>query len=274
MREFFVDTSKRLPQLGLIHICCLVLFGLGLFLIYHYRDRIRELDPKVKKIFKKTVAVVMLLNMVIYYGSYLYYGVYDWHVHLPLHFCFISGNLFIIAMLFDLPKLYRITYFFAFMGPLPAIIWPDIGGGLDRFIFYQYVISHHIFLLASVFIYYADQPKMDKKDIRNAFLTAQIIFIIMIIFNAIFKTNYVMSKSLPEHFLNIYPFLKNFDYPIILLELAGAFIIFLAYIPIHFRNKELENREQQVKSSSKKTNTRQMKKNEQLQDRKKSNHSS
>lgn len=255
MKDFWIDTSKRLPQLGIIHIICLVLFIAGLFIIWHYRDKIGQIDERKKKIFKRSIAIIMLINMLVYYGTYAFYGVYDWKVHLPLHFCFISGSLFMIAMLFDLKKLYQVTYFFAFMGPLPAIIWPDIGGGLDRFIFYQYVISHHIFLLSSFFIYFADQPKMDRKSVRNAFLTAQGIFITMIIFNAIFGTNYVMSNSLPEHFLELYPFLKAFDYPIILLELAGMLIITLAYIPIHFRNKELELKEEQQKinKSNKKT---------------------
>ena len=90
-----------------------------------------------------------------------------------------------------------------------------------------------------MFVYYMDRVKIEKKDILKTLLWSNAIFVSMIIFNAIFKTNYIMSQELPEHVINLYPFLEKINYPIVILELTGMVVMLLAYIPVHFRNKEL-----------------------------------
>lgn len=236
MKEFFLDEKIGIPfkMFGWVHFLCIGLLILGLFLVFHYRKQLHDLKPKSKRKIKIIMAVIMFLNMCIYYGSYLYYGVYDWHVHLPLHFCFISGNLFMLAMVFNSKKLYKITYFFALMGPLPAVIWPDLKSSFDYFVFYQYFISHHLFIIFSMWVYCMDQPEMNIKDVIKAGVVANLIFLIMFIFNQIFGTNYVMSNSLPEQVLELYPFLTHINYPVIVLEITGIFVLAIGYIPIYF----------------------------------------
>ena len=181
--------------------------------------------------------IILSGNMLLYYGSYIYYGVYDWKVHLPLHFCFISGILFMIYLLNNKKNLYKIIFPLTFIGPLPAIFYPDLTSSFDYFVFYQYFISHHLLMIFSYFILYLDDFTIEFKDTIKTFILANIIFISMFIFNNIFNTNYIMSKKLPDFILNLYPFLRNI-WPPIILEITGIVVLFLISILTQIKNKE------------------------------------
>lgn len=246
MREFFVDDVAGIPftLFGWVHFLCIAVTIVAIFYIYINRNRIVNLNYKIKNKIKIFIVALMFINMKLYYIPLLIYGRYDWTNHLPLHFCFISGYLFMFALFTNNRKLYKITYFFAFMGPIPAILWPDpaMKSSFDSFIFYQYFISHHFFLVADLFIFYAYDYQIKVRDMFRAFVVANSIFITMAVFNMIFKTNYIMSSTLPPHVIKLFPFLKHIHYPFVILEVTGIVIIALAYIPAYFRNKEkLEN---------------------------------
>lgn len=238
MKEFFVNEKIGIPfhLFDLTHISLILVLVITLTLIILNRNNLSNI--KNKKRLKILFAVILLSNMCILYGSYLLYGVYDWKLHLPLHFCFITGNLFSLSMIFNLKKLYKVTYFWVFVGPLPAIIWPDNTSCFDNYLFYHYIISHHCLLIFNLIVYYMERIKIEKKDIFKSLLCANVVFGIMIIFNMIFGTNYIMSQELPEHIIKLYPFLKAINYPILLLELTGLVVMIISYIPVYFRNKE------------------------------------
>lgn len=237
MKEFFLDNKIEMPFIlfGKIHIMCILILIIGLIIIYKLRHKIKKI--KKKKEIKIIMFLILFLNMIIYYGSYIYYGVYDWKVHLPLHFCFIAGILFMTYLLTNNRKLYKMIFPLTFIGPLPAIFYPDLTSSLDYFVFYQYFISHHILMLFSYFTLYLDNFNITIKDTINTFILANIIFITMFIFNQIFQTNYIMSNKLPDFILELYPFLKNI-WPPIILETIGIIVLFLISILTTIKNKE------------------------------------
>jgi hypothetical integral membrane protein (TIGR02206 family) len=242
MREFFIDDVAGIPfnLFGWVHFLCIAVTLVGLFYIYINRDKIVKMNYNVKKKIKLLIVIIMFLNMKLYYIPLLLYGRYDWTNHLPLHFCFISGYLFMFALLTDNRRLYKLTYFFSFMGPIPAILLPDssLASSFDSFLFYQYFISHHFFLVANSFIFYAYNHHFSLNDVKRAFFVSNVIFVTMALFNFVFKTNYIMSNSLPPHVIELFPFLRNVQHPFIILEITGMLILVIAYIPIYFRNKE------------------------------------
>ena len=239
MKEFFLDENIKMPFIlfGKIHIGCILILILSLFIIYLSRNKIKKIDSYKKRNIKIIMFIILSGNMLLYYGSYIYYGVYDWKVHLPLHFCFISGILFMIYLLNNKKNLYKIIFPLTFIGPLPAIFYPDLTSSFDYFVFYQYFISHHLLMIFSYFILYLDDFTIEFKDTIKTFILANIIFISMFIFNNIFNTNYIMSKKLPDFILNLYPFLRNI-WPPIILEITGIVVLFLISILTHIKNKE------------------------------------
>lgn len=240
MKEFFIDTIIGIPfhLFGILHIVLVLGVIIGWFIMERKKDFLIKIPVKTKRIISLILITIMFLNMTIYYSSLIYYGAYDWRVHLPLHFCFISGYLFMIAVLFNKITIYKKIYFFAFMGPIPAILFPDIKSSFDAFIFYQQVLSHHFFLLSSLFIFYAYNINITRKDLAKSFEYALAIFGGMFIFNSIFHTNYIMQNKLPDHILKLFPALARVDQPIILLIITGSIMMGIAYLPIYLKQSK------------------------------------
>lgn len=187
------------------------------------------------------MAAIFFINMAIYYINYIVQGAYNWKVHLPLHLCFITGYLFMYILVTNNKKLYKIVYFFTFVGPLPAIIWPDIKFGPDHFVFYQFIISHNVLLLTSLYCLFVLDYDVEKSDIPKAFLWGNGLMVVMFCFNSIFHTNYIMMNKLPDHIIEMYPFVTKIGCPILWLELVAILSLCASYIPaaiIHLKKEK------------------------------------
>ncbi len=217
----------------------LVLGVFFVFLGFHiYQNKLYKLSDKTKRIISLILITILFLNMTIYYGMKLVYGRYDWRVNLPLHFCFITGYLFMFAILFKKKQLYKNIYFWTFIGPIPGLLLPGMRSSFDSFLFYQQVISHNFLLISSLFIFYAYNIRITKKDMMTSALWASLVFGLVYIFNNIFNTNYIMQTQLPEQVLRVFPFLSDLQNPIAILFVTAITILFVAYIPIYLRNKK------------------------------------
>ncbi len=239
MQEFFTLEPGifHFSVLNWIHILITLILIIGILLIYFNKEKLRNIK-NLDKIFRYTTAGLMFLNMKVYYIAALLDGTYTYKEHLPLHFCFMSGYFFMYILITNNKKMFKYAYFFSFIGPLPAILLPDIICGFDRFIFYQFFISHHIYLLASLYCLFVLKWTVTKIDVIKSFVIANIYFVLVLIFNIIFETNYIMTTELPPHIPELFPFVKYFNYPIVWLYLAGIVAIIIACIPIKLMNKE------------------------------------
>lgn len=247
IKEFFLDEQVGISfQLfGVIHFGCLIILILSLIMIYHYRHKLKYLSITKKKKICRLMFLILISNMLVYYGSYLYYGVYDIRVHLPLHFCFIAGILFMIYLLTRWNMLYHIVFFLTFIGPLPAVIYPDLVSSFDSFLFYQYFISHHVLMIFSYFIFYMDDHHITLNSAFWTYMWGNVIFITMMIVNYIFGTNYIMSKKLPDHIYVLFPILQKIN-PIPILELVGIAVIMLVYVLVAIKNRDDRNNHTQL----------------------------
>jgi|GEM_PF-979837 len=235
MKDFFTKIGGTpFILFGPVHIFITIITIIGILLIFMYRDKLKSL--KCKQNIRYILAAVLFINMTIYYISLVVLKVYDWRIDLPLHFCFITGYLFIYVLITGNKKLYSVIYFFTFVGPIPAMVWPDLQFSYDRFIFWQFIISHHFMLLSSIFVLTILEYKISKKDIVKAYIIGNGIVVVMSIFNSIFKTNYIMMGELPAHIYKIYPFVKYMP-PIFWLEAVALCAMTIAYIPAYLINR-------------------------------------
>ncbi len=242
LKEFFVNESPKFlfKQFGLIHNIFIIIPIIGLILIYINRNKIyKTLKKKSKKILK-IIAIILLLNMIIFTVGFLYYGVFDYKKHLPFHLCFIANYMFMYGILCEKEWILKYTIFLCFIGPIPAILWPDFISTIDNFEWWQYVLSHHLFILSSFFSYYALNYKIEKKDFIKTFVLTNFLMLIMYPFNLLFDTNYIFSTSIPDNVMALYPWLKYFP-PMITLEVVGLIIsASLYYFIFQKRNNELK----------------------------------
>lgn len=240
IKEFFRNDSPFVPfkEFGFIHCMCIFIVLIVLIVIYLNRNKISNLSAKTKKIILNTLAIIMLINMIVYNIAPHVFGYFDYKIHLPFQLCFIAGYMFMYGILFKKESILKITFFLSFIGPIPAILWPDLPSTFDDFNFWKYFISHHLFICASLFSYYALNYKISKIDILKVFVFTNILILIMVPFNKIFNMNYIYSSQIPENILNMYPFLTNIP-AFITIEIVGLIITIILYQLIRLRNNEL-----------------------------------
>lgn len=241
IREFFRNDHPFVPYkpFGFIHCSCILFVVITLLLIYFNRNKISNLKDKTKRKILVTIATIMLINMIIYNIAPHVFGYFDYKIHLPFQLCFISGYMFMYGIFFKKESILKITFFLSFIGPIPAILWPDLPSTFDDFNFWKYFISHHIFICASFFSYYALNYKITKNTILDVIIVTQIMILVMMPFNIIFDMNYIYSSEIPSNIVEMYPFL-NYILPIFVIEAIGVLIFILLYQLVKKRNKELE----------------------------------
>ncbi|MGN1371093.1 MAG: TIGR02206 family membrane protein [Candidatus Coprovivens sp.] len=241
LREFFVNEEPKFlfKQFGLIHIIFCLIPVIALIIIYLNRNKISKIPKEKSKKILKICAIILLLNMLIFTIGFLYYGVFDYKKHLPFHLCFIANYMFMYGILFDKEWILKYTIFLCFIGPIPAILWPDMVSTIDNYEWWQYVISHHFFISVSFFSYYALGYNVNFKDYIKVFIFTNILMLIMYPFNITFDTNYIFSTKIPDNVMILYPWLKYFP-PMLVLEVVGLIISGLIYyFIIRKRNLEL-----------------------------------
>ncbi len=244
IREFFVNETPKFlfKQFGLIHMIFSIIPVIALIIIYINRNKIAAIPKEKSKKILKISAIILLLNMIIFTFGFLYYGVFDYTKHLPFHLCFIANYMFMYGILFDKEWILKYTIFLCFIGPIPAILWPDMVSTIDNFEWWQYVISHHFFIIMSFFSYYALGYKVKINNYIKVFIFTNLLMFIMYPFNLHFGTNYIFSTEIPQNVMVLYPWLKYFP-PMLTLEVVGLAISgAVYYFIIRKRNIELESK--------------------------------
>ncbi len=237
MAQFFTGIPDRLELFGTVHISLSIITVLLAAVIFLSRHRLKKLNSKSSRFPRIAMATILAANMAVHYISKLVLGIWRFDTDLPFHICFITNFFLIFILLTDNKHdLYRIIYYFTFIGPLPAMIWPDLDYGWQSYTFYQFIISHHVMLLISVYCLFVLDYRVELRSALHAFVFGNGFIIAVSVFNLVFETNYIMIESLPQQLYEIYPFLDMLP-PIVWLELVGVLAILAAYIPALFRDK-------------------------------------
>ncbi len=236
--QFFIGTENRVELFGPLHIALSAAEIAAALALYFLRGRLKR--SAHKRAVRYVMAGILAGNMLVHYLSKIILGIWRFEYDLPFHLCFITNFFMIYILLTDNKhKLYRVVYFFTFIGPLPAMIWPDLRVSWDSYTFYQFIISHHFMLLFSLYCLFVLEYEVTFKNIIPTFFIGNGLVAAMAVFNYFFHTNYIMITGLPEQLYEIYPFLYALP-PIFWLELVGILAMLAAYIPALIRNRSLK----------------------------------
>jgi len=200
MKDFFLNNNKNLiiSIFSDYHIALIILTFLIICLVINNRNIFINMDIKNKKRIRHSLAIILLINLVLRRGSFIYYGVYDWHYHLDINVCNFTSILFIIYGLTGYKKIYNLCFYMCFIGPLLSILLPSVNLSPLNYSFYSFVIIHHVIFIYNIIFMFNENLKIEKNNIKNVILFLIIYFFIIYIFNLIFKTTY----NMPLTFLN------------------------------------------------------------------------
>lgn len=222
-----VDFDSGVPLFGTLHITISVIFLLLYAAVIVFRAKLRGFGHF--KAIRGIMAGILFANMLIHYSGRIIIGEWHFSEDLPLHICFVA-NFFMMYILFTDNKhsLFSVIYYFTMIGPLPAIILPDLSRSQSGYLFWQFIISHHVMLLFSLYCAFVLEYETSFKDACCSFLYGNAYVAAMAVFNGVFGTNYIMLGELPEQLYRVFPFLYALP-AFVWLEFAGMSAIAAAY---------------------------------------------
>ena len=203
MKDFLLSKNSdfSFTLFGLQHILTILITIFLFYTIYKAKDKLVILFKKKQKMIRIIIMVILALNMLIYRVSYMYYGIYQIEIHLSLYYCHIVNYLVILSLLMDYDKFYKIVYGLSWIGAIWVILFPDVSGGIDCFIFYTSFISHNLLLVFVTFILVVKKLKYNFWDFIKSTLWCAVIIIFTYLVNYDFGTNFNTLDSILGKYL-------------------------------------------------------------------------
>lgn len=235
MKHYFgLESDFELSFFGPVHLLLIIITILSIILIYKFKDKLKKY-----KVIRKIIPIILFSNMVIYILGAIIAGIYDIKVHLPIHYCYITGFLFQYMLLKEKKNWYNMLYYAIFFCTITVIIFQDPAITPDRYEFILLVLSHHFLLISSFYTMFVLDYKVDKKGYKPFIIYSVIVYTTVFILNRILGTDYIFNSTLPPWIYEILPFVKLLP-PLVWLILLSIPLLALAYIPVKFNEKRLE----------------------------------
>ena len=230
MKHYFgLESDFSLTLFGPIHLLLILSTVLIIFCIYKYRDKLRKYKNT-----KYIIVGLLFSNMVIYILGAIIAGIYDIKVHLPIHYCYITGFAFMYMLLKNKKSWYNMLYYAIFFCTITVIIFQDPNITYDRYEFILLLISHHFLLISSFYTLYVLEYPVDKSGYKPFFIYSIIVYLSVFIINRVLGTDYIFNESLPDFIYEHFSFVNIFP-PIVWLLLLSIPLLSLAYLPIKYK---------------------------------------
>lgn len=229
MKHYFgMDSDFCLQFFGPIHILLISLTFLIIFLIKKYKNNLK--NKKIKYI----IVSILFSNMIIYILGALLTNSFDIKLHLPIHYCYITGFIFMYMIIKNKKSWFNMLYYAIFFCTITVIIFQDPNITYDRYEFILLILSHHFLLISSFYTLYVLEYPVNKKGYKHFFIYSITVYILVFIINKLLGTDYIFNESLPTFIYEYLPFVKLLP-PIIWLILLSIPLLILAYLPIKYK---------------------------------------
>lgn len=231
MKHYFgLESDFSLTLFGPIHLLLILVTILAIIGIYKYREKLKKY-----KFIKILIPIILFSNMVIYIAGAIAAGIFDINIHLPIHYCYITGFAFMYMLIRNKKSWYNMLYYAIFFCTITVIIFQDPNITYDRYEFILLVISHHFLLISSFYVLYVLDYPVNKKGYQPFLIYTIIVYIIVFFINKILGTDYIFNNSFPLFIYDYMPFIKMFP-PIVWLLLLSIPLLILAYLPVKYKN--------------------------------------
>lgn len=233
MKHYFsLESDFSLSFFGPIHIALILITIVTILIICKNRDNLKKYTW-----IKKVIPVVLLSNMIIYIIGAIFTNQFDIKLHLPIHYCYITGFAFMYMLTKNKEKWFNTLYYAIFFCTITVIIFMDPNITYDRYEFILLIISHHFLLISSFYTLYVLDYKVNKNGYKSFLIYSIIVYLIVFIINQILGTDYIFNESLPLFIYDYLPFVKLLP-PLVWLILLSIPLLIIAYLPIKYKNQK------------------------------------
>ena len=240
MKEFFhyffgQGETIEFENFTLEHFLPIILLGVVIFLIYKFRDKIR--DYKHEGRIRLALALMLIITEMSYYWRIVGVTTLEGSPidHLPITVC---GWCVIFSSYMIVTKsqgLFDIVYFWLFAGTIFALITPTVISytGPTRFRYYQFWLEHTLGYVAVFYAMFVHKIRPTVKSAIKSYVLLAILAVIAYVANSVLGpgANYLFMAK-PEDTPSILDILPpNFALRLVIMAAAVSTLFFVSYLP-------------------------------------------
>lgn len=191
---------------------------------------------RARSITRCALAIILLGSELSWQWWQVQADIWDIRSSLPLHLCDIALLLSVVMLIWRIPVLFELIYFWAFSGSLHAMITPDLGQyEFPHFHFFQYFVSHGTVILATIYMAIAEHFRPYWSSIWKVFWVTNIYAFCVGMFNLATTSNYLMLSAKPA-VPTVVDYLGPWPWYILGLEAIGLLSCILYYLPFAIKD--------------------------------------
>jgi len=193
-----------------------------------------HLSEKGKTILGTAYASIALLGVVLRLEHMIGRGLFDPTMELPLHLCRLLAIVAPFVMYTRNRTALGIMYFMIYAGTLNANITPDVDGAFPSSNYFTYWMIHSALLVIPFYAIKVYGLKITFRDLKNAFLAANIYLIVITAYNWFSGSNYFYTMAKPPS-ASILDFFGPWPIYLGVTYLIACLLIVLLYLPWYFK---------------------------------------
>ena len=248
MKEFFnyffgAGEANEFSNFTLAHFIPLILMGILIFLIFKFKDKIR--DFKHEKLIRMTLSFMLIITEMSYFWRLV--GIEELNAnpidHLPITVCGWAVIFCSNLVLSKSQSLFDIVYFWLFSGTLISIFIPATvlsTCGPTRFRYYQFWFEHTLGFVALFYMMFVYKMRPTFKSMIKSVSVLAVLGVVAFTANEILGpgANYLFLAR-PEDtpsILDILP--SNMALRILIMAAVILTFFFIAYLPWFIMDKK------------------------------------
>jgi hypothetical integral membrane protein (TIGR02206 family) len=189
----------------------------------------RRLAPGSKTV-RIALALLLLADSALYYGSLALHGQLTFPNHMPLELCDASLCLVIVA-LFTLHKtVFDLAYYGALAGATMALLTPNLWEPFPSFGTIQFFVAHGLIVAGVLFLVWSGQARPRPGSVLRAMVGVNLFALIVGSFDFLFKTDFMYLRAKPQN-PSLLDFLGPWPWYLLSTEAVALAVFLLLYLP-------------------------------------------
>ena len=247
MKEFFAyffgaGEKGEFRDFSLAHIIPILLAAGVIYLIYRYRDKIRE--HKHETVLRYFLAFAMIVSEMSYYWRLVGVEALDGNAtdHLPITIC---GWVIVFSSFLIIGKsqsLFDIVYFWLFAGTIFALLFPSTVltfTGPTRFRYYQFWVEHTFGYITVFYMIFVYKMRPTIKSLIKSYGVLVILAVVAFIANDMLPGANYLFMARPESAASILDVLpNNYALRILIMAVAVTALFGVAYLPWFLKDRK------------------------------------
>lgn len=182
---------------GLLHLFLFLFMIFIGFLIYRYRNNLRE-NKKYYKITRNIFLFLLAFQQLsfLFFLSFVRHDIIS--EALPLYTCRVSIYSGFFALLFNNKNLKILTIFWGLIGGLIGMFYPDLSPySWPHIMYVNFFLTHYLVFWVSLFFLIVDEVRLSRDNLKFLFIFVNVFLIITEIINLKFGLNYAYLTYSP-----------------------------------------------------------------------------